>query len=88
MQNELKQFDDIIQQNIDVVDQEVLPSLQQIAGFLGGYKEQSSNLKKSQIALLEKEDEINSQLKIVFEHMDEKKKISKEVRKIYYILDS
>jgi len=57
----------------------MLPSLKKILASLTEAKEGVASLKKNQIALLEAEDEVNERLNGVYEKLNEKKKVSKEV---------
>ena len=64
---------------MDIVDKELMPSSKKIVSNLSEYQLLSSNLRKSQILLLETEDKANEKFKGISHQIDLKKQISKQV---------
>ena len=64
---------------MDIVDKELMPLSKKIASNLSEYQFLSSNLRKSQILLLETEDKANEKFKGISHQIDLKKQISKQV---------
>jgi len=80
LQEELRYFEQTIQNNTSEVDEKLLPILQ---GLLPSIEEGSvlvTALKKQQMLLLETEDEVTGQLDYILEHRDSKILRSQEVK--------
>ena len=79
LQHESVQFDKVIKYNMDIVDKELMPASKKVTSNLSEYQLLSSNLRKSQILLLETEDKANERFKGISHQLELKKQISKQV---------
>lgn len=79
MREQLKYFEQIINNNTSIVDESILPLLQNLLPSIEESSVLLSALKRQQMLLLETEDEVAGQLGAVFEQRDEKIRLTQNV---------